>query len=271
MRRFPFTLAVLVLLSVAVFLIGWLPLRSEPGSYAVLVTKTGGVDPEVVAPGRFRWAAEALLPTNLTLRRFSPAAAERRIEASGELPSAEVYGAFMAGEPDFSYSVVASLSAAPKPEALPELYGRWGVSDDEGLAAWLDSELELATVDLRAAIQEAMRSGSSSPLGGVDEGALALALSQSHPLLDVRGVRIVSSRMPDPRLYEEARRLYSRYLEAYRAAVEPALAESSADAAAENVRLERLERYGELLERFPALIDYLAIEAGIAPRPASGK
>jgi hypothetical protein len=265
-------LTILALLSVAVFLIGWLPLRLQPGSYAVLVTKTGGVDPDVVAPGGFRWAAEALLPTNLALRRFSPAAAERRLEASGELPSADVYGAFMAGEPDFSYSLVVSLIAAPKPEALPELYGRWGVSDDEGLSAWLDSELDLAAVDLRSAIQETMRSGSSrSPIGGVDEAALALSLSQAHPLLDVRGVRIVSSRMPDPRLYEEARRLYSLYLETYRAAVEPALAESSADAAAENVRLERLERYGDLLERYPALIDYLAIEAGIAPRPASGK
>ncbi|HPM73739.1 MAG TPA: hypothetical protein PLE25_12270 [Spirochaetales bacterium] len=271
MRRFSFTLTVLALLGVAVFMIGWIPLRLRPGSYAVLVTKTGGVDPKVVAPGHYRWAAEALLPTNLVLRRFSPAAAERRLEASGELPSAEVYGAFMAGEPDFSYSLVASLIAAPKPEALPELYERWGVTDDEALAAWLASELDLATADLRAAIQEALRSGSSSPLGGVDERALALALSQSHPLLDLRGVRIVSSRMPDARLYEEARRLYALYLETYRAAVEPALAESSAGAAVENVRLERLERYGELLERFPALIDYLAIEAGIAPRPTAGK
>jgi hypothetical protein len=35
----------------------------------------------------------------------------------------------------------------------------------------------------------------------------------------------------------------------------------------EQVRMDVLRRYGDLLERYPDLIDYLAIEAGIAPRP----
>jgi len=266
MRRFGWTIITLALLGGAVFLIGWLPLRLEPGSYAVLVTKTGGVDGRVVAPGDFRWSAAAFLPTNVRLVRFSPGAAERTLELVGELPSAAAYSAFMAGQPDFSYAFSARLMAAPDPADLPALYERWGVADDEALSAWLDSEMDLAASDLGVALRSAM--GGS---GDIDEASLALAVSSSHPALDVRGVRIVSSRTPDPRLYEEARRLYSSYMERFRASVEPALAAASGLAAEEQVRIDVLKRYGELLERYPALVDYLAIQAGIPPRPVSGE
>jgi len=252
----------LAVLGTAVFLIGWLPLRMRPGDYAVMVTKTGGVDPVVVAPGSFRWSAATFLPTNARLVTFTPAMAERLLEVSGELPSAKAYSAFMAGSPDFSYAVSARLTAAPKPEVLPELFSRWGVDDDEALSAWLESEMDLAATELGAALREA-----SGVPGGIDEASLALRLSSRHPMLDVRGVRIVASRMPDPNLYDEARRLYSAYMERFRASVEPALAKASSSAAEDQVRLDVLKRYGELLAAYPALIDYLAIQAGLAPRP----
>jgi hypothetical protein len=266
MRRIFWTTATLAIAGLAAFLVGWLPLRVEPGTYAVIVTKTGGVDPVVVAPGSFRWSAAAFLPTNLRLVTFAPAMTERRLEAEGELPSAKAYGAFMAGEPDFSYSVSARLVAAPKPEALPELYERWGVRDDEGLASWLASEMDLAAAELRASLGV-----SRDILAELDESSLALAISAAHPLLDVRGVRLSASRMPDARLYAEARRLYGAYVERFASSLEAALAEASTRAAEDQVRLDVLARYGELLERYPALVDYLAIQAGLAPRPAVGK
>ncbi|PKL25406.1 MAG: hypothetical protein CVV47_04935 [Spirochaetae bacterium HGW-Spirochaetae-3] len=266
MRRFGWTIITLALLGGAVFLIGWLPLRLEPGSYAVLVTKTGGVDARVVAPGGFRWSAAALLPTNVRLVKLSPRASERSLEVSGELPSAAAYSAFMAGQPDFTYAFSARIIAAPDPSDLPALYERWGVADDESLSAWLESEIELAASDLRAALRSVM-DGS----GDIDEASLALAVSAGHPSLDVRGVRIVSSRTPDPRLYEEARRLYSSYMDRFRASVEPVLVAASSRAAEDQVRIDVLQRYGELLERYPSLVDYLAIEAGIPPRPVVGK
>jgi len=60
-------------------------------------------------------------------------------------------------------------------------------------------------------------------------------------------------------------------MERFRASVEPALAAASGLAAEEQVRIDVLKRYGELLERYPALVDYLAIQAGIPPRPVSGE
>ena len=266
MRRFVLTMIILLLLGAAVFFVGWLPLRVKPGSYAVLVSKSGGVSELVVEPGVFRWSPLVFLPTNVRFVYFSPVIAERLLELTGELPSAELYGAFMAGEPDFSYAISARLSAAAKPESLPELFKRWGVDDDEKLSAWLASEMDLAANELKALLAR-----SHGDADRLDEASLALAMSAGHPLLDIRGVRIVSVRQPDPELYDEARRLYASYMDSFKAAVEPAMTEASIVAAQEQIRMDTLKRYGQLLEQHPVLIDYLAIEAGLAPRAIGGK
>lgn len=263
MRRFAVTLAVLVVCGGAIFAVGWLSVRVRPGSYAVIVTKTGGVDPAVLAPGSFRWSAAAFLPTNVRLVTFSPASSERRVELSGTLPSAAAYSAFMAGEPDFSYAMTIRLIAAPRPEALPELFGRWGIADDAALASWLDTELDLAAAELRGAV-----SGMAGGPAAIDGPALVALVSSRRPLLDVRDVEVLSSRVPDMALYDEARRLYAAYIERFRASVEPALSAASSKSAAEQVQIDVLKRYGELLERYPALIDYMAIQAGLPPRTA---
>ena len=44
MKRFVFTLVLLIVLSLAIFMVGWVSLRLEPGTYAVMVSKTNGVD-----------------------------------------------------------------------------------------------------------------------------------------------------------------------------------------------------------------------------------
>lgn len=265
MRRFVVTMTILVLLGSTVFMLGWLPLRVKPGSYAVLVSKTGGVSNKVVEPGAFRWSPAVFLPTNVRFIHYSPVMVERLIEIKGDLPSADVYSSFMAGEPDFSYSISARLNAMIKPEALPELCKRWGVDDDEKLSTWLETDMDLAANELKALL-----SGSTIESYALDEASLALAISASHPLLDIRGIRIVAIKRPDPVLYEEARRLYSSYMDGFMDAVEPAMIEASSLAAEQQIRIETLKRYGELLEQYPMLIDYIAIEAGIPPR-AIGK
>jgi hypothetical protein len=102
MKRFVFTLVLLLVVSLAVFMVGWVSLRLEPGRYAVMVSKTGGVDPAVLRSGSFRWTVAALLPTNLKVIPFTLSDMERVVELGGTLPSAEVYQEFMAGDPDFS-------------------------------------------------------------------------------------------------------------------------------------------------------------------------
>jgi hypothetical protein len=269
MKRFIWTLVLLIVTSLAVFLVGWLPLRVEPGKYAVVASKTGGVEDEVLYSGRFFWSAAALLPTNLRLVQFSPARLERVIGLSGELPSAGAYRAFMAGEPDFSWDLSLRLRIAVEPEALPLLFSRYGIDSDEALGSWLNEELEGAASDARSLASEALVSASDAARlssGAADED-LRLALAARRPQLDILGLSVIAARVPDLLLYEQARQLYGSYMESYRQSVEPALVRASVSAAEDQVRMDTLKRYGELLARYPALIDFLAIEAGIAPRP----
>jgi hypothetical protein len=269
MKRFVFTLVLLIVVSLAVFMFGWVSLRLEPGRYAVLVSKTGGVDPGVLRSGAFRWTPAALLPTNLKLLSFTLSDVERLVESGGTLPSAEVYKEFMAGDPDFTWAVSVRVRSTVLPDSLPALVEGFGLVDEEGLSAWLATETDLAVAGLRAAILRlaGTREGAGQLMSGEAEAGLKASLEASHPDLSVRSLAIVSAKVPDLALYESARALYLGYMENYRASVEPALTRASSLAAEEQVRMEVLRRYGDLLERYPDLIDYLAIEAGIAPRP----
>lgn len=268
MKRFVFTFVLLIVVSLAVFMVGWVSLRLEPGRSAVLVTKTGGIDPVVLRPGDFRWTPAALLPTNLKLVPFTLSDMERVVDLDGTLPSAETYQEFMAGEPDFTWTVSVKVRTTILAESLPALVDGFGIVDDAGLSAWLESATDLAVAGLRAAIVSlaGTREGAARLMSGAAEAGLKASIETNHPELSVRSLAVVSAKVPDLALYESARALYLGYMENYRASVEPALARASSMAAEEQVRMEILRRYGELLERYPDLIDYLAIEAGLTPR-----
>lgn len=269
MRRFTWSVVLLLLASLTVFFIGWLSLRVRPGYVAVVASKTGGVEPRPLEAGRFSWSLAALLPTNLRVVSFSPKPVGRNLKLEGELPSAAAYRAFMAGEPDFSWRLTLSLKAAPKALALPELFSRYGVDSDEALAAWLSDELDSALIDARALVLALFADEDGAQLiaaGRADESVRA-GVAAKRPMLEILAFGISEARLPDLALYAQARELYLGYIERFRASVEPALAAASELAARDQVKIELLRRYGQLLTEFPSLIDYLAIEAGIAPRP----
>ncbi|MDX9959445.1 MAG: hypothetical protein RBT68_13475 [Spirochaetia bacterium] len=268
MKRFVFTLVLLIVTSLTVFMFGWVSLRLEPGRHAVMVSKTGGVDPAVLRSGTFRWTAAALLPTNLKIIPFTLSDVERVVELGGTLPSAEVYQEFMAGKPDFNWTVSVRIRTTVLPDSLPALVEGFGMDDDAGLSAWLANTTDLAVTGLRSAIISlaGTREGAASLISGEAEAELKASIEESYPDLSVSSLTVVSAKVPDLALYESARSLYLGYMENYRASVEPALTRASSMAAEEQVRMEILRRYGDLLEQYPDLIDYLAIEAGIPPR-----
>lgn len=270
MRRFTWSVVLLLIASLSVFFVGWLSLRVRPGAVAVVASKTGGVEPRPLEAGRFAWSPAALLPTNLRVVSFSPKPAGRSLSIEGELPSAAAYRAFMAGEPDFSWRLTLALKAAPKASALPELFARYGVDNDEALAAWLSAELDAALGDARASVLAyfADEDGAQLLASGRADEAVSADLAAKRPLLEILEFTVAEARLPDLALYARARELYLGYAERFRASVEPALAEASESAARDQVKLELLRRYGQLLAEFPGLIDYLAIQAGIAPRPS---
>jgi len=267
MKKLLANLIILMLLGALVFFFGWLPLRVPAGRHAVLVSKTNGVHPETLAPGGFFWTPAALLPTNIKLYHFSSQVLEQRVELSGVLPSAGVYQDFLVGKPDFSWDISLRLTALVKTGQLPHIVAVHGVQDDQMLAAFLQDELVRAAEDLRglliATVSDAERM--MDLFSGALSDHFVELISHKRPYLEVLEVAVISARIPDMQIYLAARELYGRYIASYQALVEPALAKASTIAAEDQVRMNSLRRYGEVLTEYPILVDYLAIEAGLQP------
>ena len=205
MKKFLLSLFILAVFAGAVFFLGWVQFSVPAGHVGILVSKTGGINPEPVVPGQFRWTWEKLLPTNCEILIFRPVPQECTFSRSGTLPSAELYSRFLDGNPDFSWKLSASLSVAAAEDALPDLVRRFGLRSDEDLRALLDSEAgkafqTAAEKYLEAAAQQAF-SGENTPLSvSVFSGLPDFAVFAGDALpegFSLAAANVTDSHLPD--------------------------------------------------------------------------
>ena len=259
MRRYWYVpAAVLLVLLVAAFLAGWLQLALPPDACGVIYTRTRGFDPEVVRPRGFTWRWQRLLPKALVLYQFDLPPRLAELPVSGSLASGAVYASLVPERPDFSYELHVAVRYRVRPEALPRLADRDGLRP-EGLADWYRT----ADADLVRQVTETALDSAAADATGVAADLVA-RLPGRVPDLELLDIAPTVIRMPDRELYE---RLRTSYLAAF-AARESALAAAAgrlavleAAALIDEQRHERsiamLDRYGELLDRHPALIQFL--------------
>ena len=259
MRRYWYVpAAILLVLLVAAFLVGWLQLALPPDACGVIYTRTRGFDPEVVRPRGFTWRWQRLLPKALVLYQFDLPPRLAELPVSGSLASGAVYASLVPERPDFSYELHVAVRYRVRPEALPRLADRDGLRP-EGLADWYRT----ADADLVRQVTETALGSAAADAPGVAADLVA-RLPGRVPDLELLDIAPTVIRMPDRELYE---RLRASYLAAF-AARESALAAAAgrlavleAEALIDELRHERsiamLDRYGELLDRHPALIQFL--------------
>lgn len=264
MKKFIMWLILLLALAGAVFLAGWIQFRVPAGQYGVYVTKTRGWHPEVLEPGRFAWTWEALIPSNLRLFRFTLEPRTETVSFSGTLPSADIYAAFAVGSPDFSYEATFDLSAAVLPEALPEAAESRKIETQESLDARLAEGIRTAGESLKGLLlaRSADPDWISAVLRG-DPGTaedLAARIRGSVPDLEIRSLSVRSLKVPDLDLYKAVKAKYLGFLESADSALGRTLEREAQARAQTELRLESLERYGQLITKYPKLIDFLAVE-----------
>jgi hypothetical protein len=263
MRKFLVFLGFLLALGGAGFFFGWVQLKVPPGSYGVLRSKTHGLDEDLIREGEFRWIWFKLIPANTDIRVYRPPRVERRISRRGLLPSAEVYTTFAAVNADFSYEFDALLSFRIDPDSLITLVREQDIQGQEELEAYaasLAGDIEsfvLARLESLGEDEEELRrlmeTGTSAALEG--------EVLSNFPTIRDFSCRVPSIRFPDFRLYSQLRRLYTDYLDQQSEYIRAA-----ADGGAERridsrFRLDELTAYGELLTRYPVLLEYLSLEA----------
>ncbi|MDR2900770.1 MAG: hypothetical protein LBV20_04555 [Treponema sp.] len=265
MKKFIVSLIILIILGGVVFYFGWVKAAVPAGEYGVIVSKTHGVDTELIQDGQFRWLWYKLIPTNIKTLVFKLTPKEGTISISGNLPSASTYASFSGVSMDFSYEVSGSYSFLLNAERLPSLVENHIISDNDSLQNYMNSLSE----KISGFIVQQLQSYSSDPAlleslqGNPIPSDLTSKVQSMFPEIIDFSCMINTVRFPDFDLYHSAKSLYQNYLSRQgEILMEQAAAETAERNIAEQ-RYDDLKRYGELLTEYPVLIQYMAIEKGL--------
>lgn len=270
MRKILVALVIVLILGATVFFVGWIQLSIPPGTFGVIFSKTSGWESEVVEPGEFVWRWQRLIPSNLTLYRYEPLTRQTRVSLNGTLPSGTAIETLLETRDAFDYEVRLLVTSRIDPSALPRL------TREEGL---VPDELDPFLVGLDAQIT---RIAMESVIGLVEETPERISLSAAHssisesvqsrierqfPYLEILGVAPTQIDLPDLDLYVTARDLIDEVMRARADALTQAANDLAPIQAESDRELLLLERYGQILENYPVLLDYFQVGQEIGADP----
>jgi hypothetical protein len=255
---------VLMILAGAAFFFGWAQLPTPPGSYGVLRSKTHGLDPAVIREGEFRWVWYKLIPFNAATLVFAPNLVSVPVSVGGTLPLAATYAAKTGVSADFSYSIEAEFSFSVKPGSLPSLALTRGIKDQAGLEEYEKSLAREIDFFARERLEAyAAREQLEGAPHGEDLRSAAARLEgeieRAFPDVENLSYAIHSARMPDFALYAMVRSLYGDYLDRQKELLAAEIAAGAERSVNTLFRFDELEKYGELLTKYPVLLQYPAL------------
>ena len=255
------TLLILLGAGGTAFWFGLLSVELDEGEYGVVFTKLNGYEDNPVSSGEFAWRWEALLPTNLTLHVFELETRTVPLTASGKMPSGMYYGTLVGEGVDFGWRVTARVRYRLNPKALPGLVA-------EGLAG---SGLEGLYAEYEALVEKEMGRIMEEQGGGSPEASsmerlravereLSAGIAALDDRMEVLDVSVLDWTFPDMALYAEARRLALDLMERRRDVIAEVEDAALRRQDAQDEKIVLLDRYGEVLDRYPILLDLFSLE-----------
>ncbi|MCL2208791.1 MAG: hypothetical protein FWC19_04205 [Treponema sp.] len=263
MKKFLFTLFILLALGGVGFFFGWVQLKVPPGSFGIINSKTHGVDPIPVRSGEFRWLWLKLIPTNVQISVFRPETMKFPIEFNSSLPSGNSYASFAGmGTSDFSWKLDAEISFSISPDMLVPIVSKYNLTDQESLDAYMqDIASNIKIIILRnLSSAETDASRIERILSGAQDTVMEQEIKNRFPEIRDFTFTVTSAAFPDFTLYRQVRLLYEEFLSKQREYVSTAFGRRAEGHIEIQLRLMELEGYGELLSKYPILLDYLALE-----------
>jgi hypothetical protein len=251
----------LVILAGTVFFFGWAQLPAPPGSYGVLRSKTHGIDPEVIREGQFRWVWHKLIPMNTVTLIFTPNWVSVPVSVSGTLPLAATYAETTGITADFSYNIEADLSFSVKPGSLPSLALKRGITDQAGLEDYeksLAREIDFFAREWLEALAVEEQPFRGPPYESLRTLSVRLEreIGRAFPDVENPSYTILHARMPDFALYAMAQSLYGDFLNSRKEILGREISLRTEQSATDLLRFAELEKYGELLTKYPVLLQY---------------
>jgi hypothetical protein len=253
--------------AITCFFMGWAQCGLPIGAVGVLRSNTHGTDGGVILPGKIRWVWYKVIPKNAVVSAFFLNEAQIPLEISGTLPSGAVYSALAGLKTDFSYSFSGALTYKLKAHSLPTLAEKENLMEQADLDRYLlqlNGKIQTHVRRLLMEYAENEKALKEAHDTGTIRG-LELELRGAFPNIELRSCAFTAVRFPDLILYDEIRRLYRDYLAAQRREVRDDIVTIAAENIKNMRRFDELAAYGDLLTKYPVLIQYLALEKGFPP------
>jgi hypothetical protein len=261
MKKFFTVLIVLIALGVGGFFAGWVQLPVPHGSYGVMSSKTHGLYGQVIQDGKLVWLWYRLIPANTKISVFEVKRQNVSVTAEGALPQGETYAYFVGLKLSFPWRVSGSVSFSVNPEMLPALVKQSGITSQEALDAYfteLDSSVA-AFIEQRLSYYCAQQDALEQISAGGAYEKLDEDIRAAFPYISALSCSLTVKQFPGYDLYESAKSLYGAYTVHQREILDGEIKTNAAERISSQFRLDELARYGELLTKYPVLLDYLKL------------
>ncbi|MDR3171494.1 MAG: hypothetical protein LBU17_07690 [Treponema sp.] len=264
MKKILLLFTILIILGGVAFFLGWAQLTVPLGTYGVLRSKTHGIDPQVIREGKFQWVWYKLIPTNVVIQTFTLDRISRSLLARDALPSGSEYASFAGLRLNFSYEVSAVFSCTIKPDSLTSLVVTYNISNQTDLNAF---EADLADQIEAFALQRLrLYMGDEEKITEILSSGRLIQweddIQQAFPDIENLSCNIHTPHFPDIQLYHTVRSIYEDYVAKQREYIQTDRLLQPEARIGSQIRFEELAKYGELLTKYPILLQYLTIEKG---------
>jgi len=262
MKKFFTTLFFLIILAALGLFFGWAQLGVPPDSYGIIRSKTYGIDPNLVKPGEFRWLWYKLIPTNVTTAVFRLTPVTHEFSAYNTLPSGKIYAAFAGINENFSWEIRGSFSFSLQSESLISLVTANNIGTQEELTGYQNDIAEQIQAfilrqintdeDFSRHIETLLKDGESPEL--------EREIQVKFPFITNFSLKVKSAQLPNFALYRQTKGLYEDYITFQRDYLSGGLREKAQSRIESYQRFDELEHYGELLTKYPVLLEYLTLQ-----------
>jgi hypothetical protein len=262
MKKLLITLFFLVCVGAAGFFFGWVQLTVPPGSYGIIQSKTHAIDSGLVQSGEFRWIWYKLIPTNVKIPVFQLTPQKFSMDFNSNLPSADSYASFAGlGSSDFSWNLKGDISFNIDPQMLVTLVSQQKISDQETLDAYIEGisqEIKVIILQVLSSVETDTARIEKILSGGTDI-EMEKGIYAKFPEIRDFSFVVINAKYPDFALYREIRLLYEDFLERQREYVSAGFTKRAETHIEAQFHFWELGQYGELLTKYPVLLDYLAM------------
>ena len=261
-KRTSFFLSLVILLGFSgfVFYTGWTQFKVDSGNVGIVVSKTGGVNPNPITHDKFSWSWEFLLPTNARVVNFVPKTLSFQKSSSGLLPSGGEYAKVFNGAADFSYAFDFSIDVKASIDEICALLKAGEIKSQDDLEKLLERKAEnfasLAAQKILSAALSSAGTDFSKAQSLVDDAAKEYSGAQKRSF-EIQSVTLKKFSVPDIALYKKAAASYEEYAKALSDAAAKNAQKEAEESSRFKTTMQKMESLGETLKKYPELSDMI--------------